>query len=293
MNSIHVPVLVDKVVEFFNNENFKILVDGTFGGGGHTKALLKKFSKLCVIGIDQDEDAIKRGQSLIKTFEGRLKLYKSNFREIDKVLNLEGIDYVDGFIVDLGVSSDLLNDWERGFSFLGRGPLDMRMDKDLELSAYDVINTFSKERLADIFYRFGEERHSRKIAKTIVEYRRKKAIETTDELAGIIKNLSKGYHKIHAATKVFQALRIFVNDELGALEEFLKKSFMRLNKGGRVAVITFHSLEDRIVKNFFRQKKMGKEIEILTKKPIIPSFEEIKFNPRARSAKLRVAEKII
>ncbi len=292
MNALHVPVLMKEVLGFIDGEKTKIIIDCTFGGGGHTKAILKEFPEVKVIGIDQDEDAIKKGRCLEEAFKGRLRLYKKNFRNFDQVLSEEGLSYVDVFLLDLGVSSYLLFDEERGFSFMKKGPLDMRMDKDLELTAGKIINSFSKEELANIFFQYGEERHSRKIAKAIVDYRKKKRIESTDELAKIVSSCVGYRSKIHPATRVFQALRIYVNDEMGSLKEFLEKSLGYLSKGGRLIIISFHSLEDRIVKNFFREKEKDGILKVLTKKPIIPGEEELKLNPRSRSAKMRVSEKV-
>lgn len=291
MSSVHIPVLVNEILSFINFQR-GIFVDCTFGGGGHTKAILENFGEISVIGIDQDEDAIRRGMELKEIYGNRLKLYKQNFRNVEMVLKEEGIDSVNFFLLDLGVSSDLLFDENRGFSFMKSGPLDMRMDKNNDITAGFVINTYPKERLADLFYRYGEEKLSRRIARVIVEYRKKKRIETTDELAKIIKECAGKRQKIHPATRVFQALRIYVNDEIGALQDFLNKSLNLLVSGGRIGVISFQSIEDRVVKNFFRQKEKEGALKILTKKPIVPSEREVKLNIRARSAKLRVGEKM-
>ncbi len=291
MSTVHIPVLVDEVLRLINFEK-GILVDCTFGGGGHAKVILDNFNGISIIGIDQDEDAIRRGLELKNIYGDRLKLYRENFRNVDLVLKREGLDSVKFFLLDLGVSSDLLSDEERGFSFMKSGPLDMRMDKSSEITAAFVVNTYPRERLAHVFYKYGEERFSRRIAKAIVEYRKRKRIETTDELAKILIECVPKKQKIHPATRVFQALRIYINDELGALEEFLSKCLDFLTPGGRIAVISFHSLEDRIVKNFFKSKDKEGVLKILTKKPITPLGREIKFNPKARSSKLRVGEKI-
>lgn len=292
MSSLHVPVLLNEVLEYVNAERTKILIDCTFGGGGHTKAILEKFPDIKVIGIDQNEDAINGAKKLIDTYRDRLMLFKKNFRDIDILLSELQLDKVDCFLLDLGVSTDLLVEEERGFSFNKEGPLDMRIDKDNLITAEQIVNSYSKEKLAEIFFKYGEEKYSRKIAKAIVEYRKKKRIETTTELANIIKNCVGFRQKIHPATKVFQALRIFVNDELGALNDFLYKSEKFLSIGGRLIVISFHSLEDRIVKNFYKEMKERGIFNILTKKPIVPLDKEIKINPRSRSAKMRVAERV-
>jgi len=292
MNAVHVPVLLKEVLGFIDGERTKIVVDCTYGGGGHSKAILKEFPTIKIIGIDQDEDAIERGKCLEETFKGRIKLYKKNFRDFDQVLSEEGLSYVDVFLLDLGVSSYLLADEKRGFSFMKKGPLDMRMNKELELTAEKVINSFSKEELSNIFFQYGEEKHSRRIAKAIVDYRKKKKIETTDELAKIVSSCVGYRSKIHPATRVFQALRIYVNDEMGSLKEFLNKSLGYLSLGGRLIIISFHSLEDRVVKNFFKEKEKDGFLKVLTKKPIVPGEEELKINPRSRSAKMRVSEKV-
>jgi 16S rRNA (cytosine1402-N4)-methyltransferase len=292
MNVVHMPVLLKEVLEFIDGERTKVIIDCTFGGGGHSKAILKEFPAVRVIGIDQDEEAIDRGRCLEEAFKGRIKLYKKNFRYFDQVLSEEGLSYVDVFLLDLGVSSYLLFDEKRGFSFMKKGPLDMRMNKDLELTAGKVINSFSMEELTNIFFQYGEERHSRKIAKAIVDYRKKKKIETTDELANIVSACIGYRSKIHPATRIFQSLRIYVNDEIGALKEFLDKSLGYLTLGGRLIIISFHSLEDRVVKSFFKDKEKEGILKILTKKPIVPRKDELKLNPRSRSAKMRVSEKV-
>jgi 16S rRNA (cytosine1402-N4)-methyltransferase len=292
MKSIHVPVMLEEVLGFIEGENKKILVDGTFGGGGHTQAILEKYPDLRVIGIDLDDDALERGEALKKRHPEKLSLHKGNYRDIDAFLKIEDVPAVDGVLLDLGISSDLVSDSGRGFSFQYDAPLDMRMDKTSGLTAGDVLNRYSKEDIARVFYEYGEERKSRQLAELVVQYRRKNKIQTTTELVELAKKAIRGRGRVHPATKVFQALRIEVNDELNSLSEFLKKSLSCLSCGGRVLIISFHSLEDRMVKNFFREREKEGSLKIITKKPIVPSFEETRRNPRSRSAKLRVAERV-
>lgn len=292
MSSIHISVMLEEVLRFIEGGNKKIIVDGTFGGGGHTEAILEKYPELRVIGIDLDDDALKRGEALKKNHPERLSLYKGNYRDFDAFLKMENICEADGFLLDLGLSSDLISDPERGFSFQCDAPLDMRMDKDSGLTAARVLNSYSKEELARVFYEYGEERKSRQLAELIVRYRKKKRIETVKELVDLTKKAIWGRGRVHPATRVFQALRIEVNDELNSVDEFLKKSISCLSCGGRMLVISFHSLEDRMVKNFFKEMEKEGRVKIITKKPVTPGEEEIRRNPRSRSAKLRVAEKV-
>ncbi|RLJ70674.1 16S rRNA (cytosine1402-N4)-methyltransferase [Hydrogenivirga caldilitoris] len=289
---MHVPVLLEESTDLLLGNGGKLYVDCTLGLGGHTKRILEKNPEAFVIGIDRDEEAIELAKETLREFEGRFAIYKADFADLDAVLEAEGIDKVDGFLFDLGVSMFQLKS-ERGFSFQIEAPLDMRMDREQRLTAYRVVNEYSEKELARIIWEYGEEKLSRKIARAMVEYRKKKPIETTKELADIIlsvypERLKHG--RIHPATKTFQAIRIEVNRELENLKEALEKTVDRLNKGGRLVVISFHSLEDRIVKNFFREH--SQEFRILTKKPITPSEEEVKMNPAARSAKLRAGERI-
>lgn len=292
MNNVHIPVLLEEVLSFINDD-YRIIFDGTFGGGGHSLAILKGFKETKVIAVDIDEDALLRGKEILEEYNKRITLVKENFRNIDKVLKGCGVEKVDFILADLGISSNLIENQERGFSFMKDGPLDMRMDKQLEIDARYVINNYSAYDLAYIFKTFGEEPRALKIARYITEERKKAPIETTKALSDIITKVVKKGRGKHPATLVFQALRIYVNKELDSLKEFLEKSINLLNNGGRMAIISFHSLEDRIVKNFF--KEMAKEgvLKILTKKPLSPKLDEIRINRRARSAKLRVGEKIL
>ncbi len=290
----HYPVLYKEILSFFKDLKGKYIIDATLGGGGHTYLLLKNLPDKTIIGIDKDEEAIERASQRLKEFKNRFIPVKASFKDIDKVLDNLSIQKVSGFLFDLGVSMFQLKT-ERGFSFKRDEFLDMRMDTSQHLRAYDVVNTYPKPMLEKILKEYGEERFYKKIANAIVEYRKKKPIETTKELADIVYKLYPPALKrgrIHPATKTFQAIRIEVNNELEEIKEGVSKAIDRLEKGGIIAVISFHSLEDRIVKNIFREKKKLKELEILTKKPITPREEEVKENPPSRSAKLRVAKRI-
>ncbi len=293
MESVHRTVLLNETIESLNLENKSIVLDATFGGGGHSREILERYPKIKIIALDQDKSVWEKAKSKFKGFEKRIFFVNKNFRDLDSE------EKVDAIIFDLGLSSDQLENSGRGFSFMKDEPLLMTMKENPlpeDLTATDIVNTWSEKSLADIIYGYGGERFSRRIAKGIVEARKKGKIETTKDLVKVIEESVPGAYKrgrIHCATKTFQALRIAVNDELGALEAGLKKGFEILNKNGRLAVISFHSLEDRIVKRFYKEKqKEGKAI-LINKKPIIAKDEEIKNNPRARSAKLRILEKII
>ncbi len=290
----HYPVLHREVLEFFKDIKGDTIVDATVGGGGHSYLILKNFPDKKIIGIDKDEYALKRADEKLKEFTGRYTLVKSAFKDLDKVLDELGIDKVHGFLFDLGVSMFQLKT-ERGFSFQRDEFLDMRMDRSQELTAYDVVNTYPQHLLEEIIKKYGEERFAKRIAKAIVEARKKKPIETTDELENIVFHAyprKARYGRIHPATRTFQAIRIEVNKELDELEIALRKAIEKLDKGGRLAVISFHSLEDRITKKIIKEYEKLKKIKNLTKKPIVPKEDEIKENPPSRSAKLRVAERV-
>lgn len=297
MNSFHTPVLLKEVVEYLKIEKGKKYIDATVGGGGQTVEILKRGG--IVLGIDCDQEAIdcvKQDLSNVILQDDRkcVTLVKGNFRDIDKIAHLNNFDKVAGIIFDLGVSSHQLEVPGRGFSFQKEGPLDMRMDKDLAVQAKDIIQVLRKGELYELFSKLGEESNARRISEYIVSARKVKPIETTQDLVKIIEEAKsvRRFSNIHPATKVFQALRIAVNDELNVLKDALPKSVELLNKKGRLLVISFHSLEDRIVKQNFRnleQKHIGK---IITRKPITPTIEEQNLNRRSRSAKLRVFKKI-
>lgn len=283
----HIPVLLKEVIEYLNPSPGNICVDGTIGGGGHAREMLKRIlpgGRL--VGIDLDEEALKLAEHNLRDFSEGLTLVKDNYSNIADILHGLGIDKVDGIVLDLGLSSIRLVSG-RGFSFNDTGPLDMRMDKSMTITAADVVNKFPENKLADIIWKYGEERRARRIAKAIVKAR---PIGSPIELAKLISGIYfKGHKRIHPATKTFQALRIFVNDELNSLSKALESGARILNSHGRFCVISFHSLEDRIVKDGFRGIQ---GLKVITKKPITPGVEEIRINPRARSAKLRVAEAI-
>lgn len=301
----HIPVLLNEVVESIAPKDGGVYVDGTFGAGGYTRAVLDA-ADCTVYAIDRDPDAIREGQKLVDAYKGRLHLLHGTFGEMAELVRGEGIDFVDGVMLDIGVSSMQIDRAERGFSFQKDGALDMRMSQN-GLSAADVLNTFGERDIADIIYKYGEERFSRRIAAAVVEQRKTAPFKTTLEFADLIRRTVP--HKredIDPATRSFQALRIYVNDELGQLESGLSAAHDLLKAGGRMAVVSFHSLEDRIVKTFMQEKsgktanpsrympvveKQAATLKTITKKPILPTESETKFNPRARSARLRVAEK--
>jgi len=263
-------------------------VDATVGTGGHAEAILERGAEL--IGIDRDPLALEVARERLSRFGKRFLLIQDNFRHLVQILRDHGVQEVDGVLFDLGMSSFQLEDPKRGFSFLKEGPLDMRMDPSQDLTAYEIVNRWSERDIARILREYGEERYAGRIARAIVKSR---PIETTTQLARIVARCyPPGYHRIHPATRTFQALRIAVNDELNALREGLLAAIKVLRPGGVVVAISFHSLEDRIVKRTFRQRWIAGEVEILTKKPLTPTAEEVEKNPRSRSAKLRAARKL-
>lgn len=295
----HIPVLLNEVIENLNLKLGDTVFDGTVGGGGYLQRLCEVVGKKgLVVGIDQDEDALVRANKRIKKCSGcncRLELVNENFRNIDSVLKDLNISEVQGVALDIGLSSFQFEESGRGFSFQKDEPLLMTFSKDPNkaiFTAREIVNSWDEENIADIIYGYGGEKFSRRIAKNIIEARKEKPIETTSELAKIVEDSIpawlRGRSKIHAATKTFQALRIAVNDEIGALKEGLQKGFEALSKEGRMAVVSFHSSEDRIIKNFMKEKKDSGEGSLVFKKPLTPNDEEIKNNPRSRSAKLRV-----
>ncbi len=309
---MHKPVLLKESIEILSPVPGEFFIDGTLGGGGHAVEILKKISPEGVfLGIDQDKNAIEDFEKKLRTQNSKLraiKIVQGNYADIPEILKKNKLPKANGLIVDLGLSSDQLEAAGRGFSFQKDEILDMRFNPESgELSAGEIINSLSEKELADIFWKYGEERNSRRIAKEIVEKRRKKRIKTTFELAGIVENIIPRRGKTRPATKVFQALRIYVNNELGNLERLLGNLNNILAGGGRAVIISYHSLEDRLVKNYFRdmaknepafapadakalagkKASAGRQAEILTKKPVVPAQEEIKNNQRSRSAKLR------
>lgn len=311
MKYYHIPVLLNEILDYLLCGPKKIFIDCTLGEGGHAFEILKKSTPSgMLIGIDKDKELIKIAIKRLKVFQGRFYIIRDDFKNIKDIVSTLNIEKVDGILFDLGISSRQLETPKRGFSFKYNGPLDMRMDTDQEMMAFSLINNISLKELVKILKFYGEERWSLRIAKRIVNIRKKREIRTTKELAEIVKSaipLSYQSQRIHPATKTFQALRIVVNKELYALKIALKDAIELLKVKGRLCVVSFHSLEDRIVKNIFNSYKKGcicppriptcicgkkKVIKILTKKPIVPSHKEIEINPRSRSAKLRVAEKI-
>jgi 16S rRNA (cytosine1402-N4)-methyltransferase len=285
----HTPVLLDQVTRFLEPKAGGRFIDATLGAGGHTRMLLEQTSPDGrVLAIDQDELALEKAIGELESFGSRLVTVHSNFRNIASVAEQHGFIGVDGILADIGISSMMVDDPSRGFSFMREGPLDMRMDRSQELTAAEVVNSFGEKEIADILYNYGEERRSRAIARSIV---RSRPLRLTTDLARAVERAMRGprHGRIHPATRTFQALRIFVNDELKNLERFIDSSMTVIRSGGRLVVVTFHSLEDRIVKNKFRTSVVSGRV--LTKKVITAGDEELRRNPRARSAKLRAWEK--
>ena len=305
----HVSVLLNESISSLNLKENSIIVDATLGYGGHSSSILDRIKKGYLFAFDQDSEAIRHSTDRLSKVGANFTIIKSNFVHMKEELNKHGIKKVDGVLFDLGVSSPQLDEAERGFSFHEDAPLDMRMDRDQKLTAYDVVNTYTKEELTKIFLKYGEDKFSNNIAKKIVEYRENKPIETTLELVEVIKTAVPMKFRIdkHPARQIFQAIRIEVNHELDVIEPAINQALEMLNVGGRVAVITFHSLEDRLVKNIFREKcKIDEKLKglpnipeeylpdfrLVENKAIVPSEEELEKNPRARSSKLRVIEKV-
>ena len=306
----HVTVLLNEAVDILDIKPEGIYVDGTLGGAGHSLEIVKKLTSGKLICFDQDINAISAAKEKLKDFMDKTILVHSNFENLREELNKLGIESIDGFLVDLGVSSHQLDVPERGFSYMQDAPLDMRMDNDAELSAYDVVNTYSEAELKRVIKDYGEENWSARIAKLIVERRATMPIRTTFELVDAIKAAipkKMRDENQHPAKRTFQAIRIEVNRELDVIEKTLLAAVEMMNEGGVLAVITFHSLEDRIVKNVFKKLQYSctcppefpvcicnskQVVEIITRKPILPSENEVEMNPRSRSAKLRAARKL-
>lgn len=310
MEFAHKSVLLKETIEALNVREGKIYLDGTLGGAGHSLEILKKLDGSgLLIGIDQDKEALEVAKNRLSDFEN-VKFFNLNYVDFEKALDELGIDKIDGVLLDIGVSSYQFDNPKRGFSYRFDAPLDMRMDLDLEISAKDIVNTYTESEIARIIKDYGEEKWAARIAKFIVDERREKSIETTFELVEIIKKaIPAGARRNgpHPAKRTFQALRIEVNKELDVLKDSIERFVSRLNPGGRIAIITFHSLEDRIVKNAFKYLEKDcicppsspictcdkkKEIKIITRKPITATEYELKENNRSHSAKLRVAEKL-
>ena len=295
MSNYHTSVLLQETIDLLNIKPGKKYIDATLGGGGHSFEILKQGG--IVLGLDMDEDAIGYVETKIKDQRSNIKndlvLVRGNFKDIDKIAKENDFTKVAGVLFDLGVSSHHFDAAERGFSLQKDAPLDMRMDRNLSVKASDLVNGLTKGELYELFNKFGEEHNAYSISNSIVSSRKIKPVETTTELAEIVERAVKGKRsEVHPATKVFQALRIAVNDELNNLRESLPKALGLLERNGRLAVISFHSLEDRIVKNYFLEFERKGLGEIITKKPVVPSQKETEKNNRSRSAKLRVFEKL-
>lgn len=306
----HVSVLLNECIENLAIKPDGIYVDGTLGLGGHSYEIASRLTSGLLIGIDRDLTAIERAGKRLEPFKERIKLVHGNFSDTVSILDSLGIDAVDGMLFDLGVSSPQLDESERGFSYMQDAPLDMRMDQTGALSAHEIVNTYSEAQLNRIFWDYGEERYARRISAAIIKAREQKPIETTFELVDIIKSTLPAAalrEKQHPAKRCFQAIRIAVNDELGAISALIDTAPDKLKVGGRLCVISFHSLEDRIVKSGIAARENGctcpreapictcgfvKTLKSVYRKPILPGQDEIERNPRARSAKLRVAERV-
>ena len=305
----HISVLLQESISSLNLKENSIVVDATLGYGGHSSNILERVNKGYLFAFDQDSEAIRYSTDRLNSIGTNFTIIKSNFVNMKEELNKRDINKVDAVLFDLGVSSPQLDDESRGFSFHNDARLDMRMDREQKLSAYEVVNEYSEQDLSRIFYKYGEDKFSKSIARKIVEYRKNKPIETTLELVEVIKSGVPMKYRInkHPARQIFQAIRIEVNHELDVIEPALSQALELLRVGGRVAVITFHSLEDRLVKNYFKEKtKVDDKVKgmpnipdeylpdfkLVVNKAIIPSEEEIENNPRARSSKLRVIERI-
>ncbi|MFH0877282.1 MAG: 16S rRNA (cytosine(1402)-N(4))-methyltransferase RsmH [Candidatus Omnitrophota bacterium] len=292
----HKPVMLAEVLTYLKIKNGDVVMDCTVGLGGHAEALVKKIiPRGKLLAMDRDQEVLALAQDRLKEDRAHCCFVHGDFRNLDHVLSIHDVDGVDAFLFDLGVSSVQLDTASRGFSFRSEGPLDMRMDRESFISAYDLLNTLTEGEIASMLWRFGQERFSRRIAQRIVRSRSRQPISSTTQLAEIVLSAmpyKSRFQRIHPATRTFQALRIAVNRELEALDEGLKKAALFLNKGGRICVISFHSLEDKIVKDNFRQLCGTSRFRLIFKKVLRPCFEEMRENPRSRSAKMRVIERV-
>ena len=306
----HISVLLQECIDGLNIKPDGIYVDGTLGGAGHSGQIVRRLDSGLLVGIDRDPVALKAAGARLAPFANNVKLVHSNFCDMAEELEKLGISGVDGILLDLGVSSPQLDDGARGFSYMADAPLDMRMNGEDSLSAYEVVNTWSQEELKRILYDYGEERYAPQIASAICRRRENAPIQTTLQLVDVIRSAMPPAalrEKQHPAKRSFQAIRIAVNDELGSVEKAMRSAIPLLNKGGRLVIITFHSLEDRIVKNAMAEAAKGctcppnfpicvcgnkPKVKLITKKPIVASQEELEVNPRSRSAKLRICEKL-
>ena len=292
--SVHVPVLLEEVITYLLPYQDGIIVDATVGEGGHSKRILERVKPRTLVAVDRDIEILSVARERLAGYENVVFIY-GNYSKLPELLAKEGIERVDAVLMDLGISSYHLEDPERGFSFLEKGPLDMRLDRvGSSRTAYEILNEWSEKRLASIIKEYGEEPWARRIARRIVEMRKERPLKTTEDLVRAVKSaIPRKYwpKRIHVATRTFQAIRIAVNEELDHLKEALKAIVNLLNPGGRLIVISFHSLEDRIVKHSFKNFEKKGWGSVLTKKPLVPTEEEVERNPRARSAKMRVFEK--
>jgi 16S rRNA (cytosine1402-N4)-methyltransferase len=292
--SIHEPVLTSEALRWLSPERGGLFVDCTVGLGGHARALLEAGAGR-LLGLDRDRDALARAEEALAPWGERVELVQADYRSLAGVLDSRGIDRIDGALADLGVSSLQLDAESRGFSFRRDEPLDMRMDRSQGPTAADLVKRAPEAELADVIFRFGEERYARRVARALVEARQERPIATTGELAALVRRAvpHRGWQRIDPATRTFQALRIWVNGELDGLDRFVRDVVLRLRDGARVVVISFHSLEDRIVKHTLRSlDRVEGLVKVLTKRPEVPGDEELGRNPRARSAKLRAAERL-
>jgi len=306
-SSYHAPVLVAPVLAFLLTDSAQVIVDATLGGGGHTAALLAKGgAELRVIGLDADLEALAAAQTRLQNMASRCEFMHGNFRALTSLLGSLGVNGVDGILADLGVSSRQIDRPERGFSYMEDGPLDMRMNPNLSGTAADLLATLEAEALKKIFRDYGEENFAGPIARALVRQRAQRPLQRTSDLRQVVESIVKGPQRVKALARIFQALRIAVNEELDALHEFLESALPLLRPGGRLVVISYHSLEDRIVKQFFKRHEKGctcppefpfcvcgkpSQLRLLTNKPIMPDAAEVHINPRARSARLRAAQK--
>ena len=286
----HIPVMTSEVLEFLNLKMDGVYIDGTIGAGGHTNEILSNLSsKAKVIGLDRDNDALEIAKKRLIHFKKQISLHHSSYHHISNIMKLNNISKVDGILLDLGLSSMQLNTKNRGFSFQKNDRIDMRFDQSSGETANELINRLSQEQLADIIFEFGEERRSRRIAKSI---KKSNMLITTNDLTDAIRKSTPPHQRNKTLARVYQAIRIAVNNEIEKLKNFLEIFLHHLNSKGRLVIISYHSIEDRLVKNFFRQLKLDNKANILTKKPLTPSTKEIQSNRKSRSAKIRALEKI-
>ncbi len=306
--AVHVPVMLQEVIEFLITDASGVYFDGTLGDGGYSRTILDRIDKPgIVLATDLDKNAIEFSNEWAGEYSGRLNIFNCNFSQIDSVMTDSGFNRLNGIIIDLGLSTRQLDDPDRGFSYRFSGPLDMSFDPEADVSAEEILNTYTFEQLREIFFKYGEEHRSSYLAKLIIEHREKEQFKSADQLINLMRKRWKPAHFAKSASRIFQALRIAVNNELDSLKKFLKASWEYLVPGGRLVVVSYHSLEDRIVKTFFKDLSnpcicaieapicicnKTATARILTKKPLLPTEKEVQENTRARSAKLRAAEKI-